>query len=246
METGIGREFLHGTKYQASGEEGAAKRVQRASRWMGKLREGETIPLPKPEALRLAPLDFPDLVTRRSSLRRYGPGPITKEELSFLLWCTQGVKKDLDPHGSYRTVPSAGARHAFETFLLVHRVEGLAPGLWGFHPIDHALVFFENRPTLDAELVAGCLDQPMISDSAVTFLWIAIPSRMTKRYGERGYRYLFLDAGHVGQNLYLASEAIGCGACAVAAFDDDAVNEVLGLDGEREFAIYIGTVGRRA
>jgi SagB-type dehydrogenase family enzyme len=69
---------------------------------------------------------------------------------------------------------------------------------------------------------------------------------MTYRYGERGYRYLHLDAGHVCQNLYLAAEAIGCGACAIAAFEDDEVNRVLGLDGESRFAIYLGAVGKKA
>lgn len=94
-------------------------------------------------------------------------------------------------------------------------------------------------------MAAGCLNQPHILASAVTFLWTAVPDRMTWRYGERGYRYLHLDAGHVCQNLYLAASGVGCGVCAIAAFDDAAMNRLLGIDGERRFLIYAATVGKK-
>jgi SagB-type dehydrogenase family enzyme len=85
----------------------------------------------------------------------------------------------------------------------------------------------------------------MVRRSAVTLIWVAVVERMAWRYGERGYRYMHLDAGHVCQNLYLAAENIDCGVCAIAAFDDDNLNSVLGLDGENLFAIYLGSVGKR-
>ncbi|MFH1570318.1 MAG: SagB/ThcOx family dehydrogenase, partial [Gemmatimonadota bacterium] len=81
--------------------------------------------------------------------------------------------------------------------------------------------------------------------SAVTFFWVAVPRRTTWRYVERGYRYLHLDAGHVCQNLYLAAESIGAGTCAIAAFDDDALIDILGLDPQEAFVIYLATVGKR-
>jgi SagB-type dehydrogenase family enzyme len=95
------------------------------------------------------------------------------------------------------------------------------------------------------QLTKACLDQAQVLNSAVTFFWVAIVERMFWRYDERGYRYLHLDAGHVCQNLYLAAEAIQCGVCAIAAFNDDMVNQALGLDGEKELAIYIASLGRK-
>ena len=85
----------------------------------------------------------------------------------------------------------------------------------------------------------------MVAASAVTFIWVAVVHRMAWRYGQRGYRYLHLDAGHACQNLYLAAESVGCGVCAIAAFDDEDVSRVLGLDGEDQFAIYVATVGKK-
>ena len=205
---------------------------------------GEQAALPPPDSLRLAPVDFPALVHERASLREYAAKAFSQEELSFLLWCTQGVKR-LDRQVTSRTVPSAGSRHAFETLLLVQRVEGLAAGLYAFDAIEHRLRHIDPDPGITERLSAACLGQPLIRASAVTFFWIAVPQRMTWRYGERGYRYLLLDAGHVCQNLYLAAETIGAGACAVAAFDDDALNSALGLTGGDDFVIYAASCGKR-
>ena len=94
-------------------------------------------------------------------------------------------------------------------------------------------------------VVSACANQNHVHTSAVTFIWVAILERMKLRYGQRGYRYLHLDAGHICQNLYLAAEVIHCGVCAVCAFDDDAMNAALGLDGEEQFAVYLGTLGRQ-
>ncbi len=129
--------------------------------------------------------------------------------------------------------------------VLVHRVEGLQPGLYGYDAADHRLARYETPPTFDAAVVRACYGQDFIRTSAATFLWIAVAYRTTWRYGQRGYRYLHLDAGHVGQNLYLAAEAIGAGACAVAAFDDKLINNLLGLDGDSELVIYLAAVGKR-
>jgi SagB-type dehydrogenase family enzyme len=142
-------------------------------------------------------------------------------------------------------VPSAGARHAFETYLLVNNVEGLAPGLYRFLALSHQLAQVEVETGLADRITRACLDQSHVKRSAVTFFWSAVPYRMAWRYGERGYRYLHLDAGHVCQNLYLAAEVIGAGVCAIAAFDDEALNRLLGFDGEEQFVIYLATVGKR-
>ena len=91
----------------------------------------------------------------------------------------------------------------------------------------------------------GCLGQEFVKRSAATFIWVCDVNRMTWRYSERGYRYAFMEAGHVCQNLYLSAESIGCGVCAIAAYDDDTMNQLLGLDGESQFVIYIATIGKK-
>ncbi len=148
-------------------------------------------------------------------------------------------------HWTLRTVPSAGARHAFETFLLLNNVTGLAPGLYRYLALTHRLQQVDTDPAIPQRITKACFDQQFILRSGAVFLWTAVPYRMTWRYGERGYRDLHLDAGHVCQNLYLAAEAVGCGVCAIAAFDDDLMNGLLGMNGTDQFLIYLATVGKK-
>ena len=144
-----------------------------------------------------------------------------------------------------RTVPSAGARHALETFLLINRVGDLSVGIYRYLSLQHILgVVLKDYSIVDKIVEAG-FAQDFIRHSAVTFIWVASIYRMKWRYGERAYRYIFLDAGHVAQNLYLAAEAIDCGVCVIAAFSDDDLNSILGLDGKEQFAIYMATVGKK-
>lgn len=244
MTIGIGRQFLEATRLdrldESDQERGAAPPPP--VRVIGPA--GRQIRLPEPGLLSVAAVDFARLVGDRTSVREYGDAPFTQAELSLLLWCTQGVKR-VDGPVTSRTVPSAGSRHALETLLLVHRVEELPPGLYAYDALEHSVRLVESRADITARITAACLGQPLVRGSAVTFIWVAIPDRMCWRYGERGYRYLLLDAGHVCQNLYLAAEAIGAGACAIAAFDDEALDGVLGLDGKEEFVIYAASAGRK-
>ena len=190
--------------------------------------------------------DLTTALENRRSLRQYSHQPLTLTELSYLLWYTQGIKKTF-AYGSLRTVPSAGARHALETWLVVNNVAGLQAGLYRYIASRHqlALVSHAVDGDLGAEAARICHNQSFVTSAAALFVWVAIPYRMTWRYTDRGYRYLFLDAGHVCQNLYLASESVGAGVCAIAAYDDNAMNAFLGLDGESAFAIYMATVGKK-
>ena len=201
------------------------------------------IDLPDLKEMQLESTPILKAVKDRRSIRRYSIQPLTLKELSLLLWCTQGVKEVMDSV-TLRTVPSAGARHAFETYLLVNRVQGLQPGLYRFLAIEHKLMEVNLDPQLADEVTKACLNQGFVKTCAVTFIWTAIPYRMVWRYGERGYRYLHIDVGHVCQNLYLAAETMGAGACAIGAFDDEALNNALGIDGKEQWAIYLATVGK--
>lgn len=201
--------------------------------------------LPVPGGLNIPEIDLRTAIERRRSVRKYSATPLSLDELSYLLWLSQGVKEITDRPATRRTVPSAGARHAFETYLLVNRVTGLESGLYRFAASQHALLDLQAPASIYEAVSQGCWDQSQISQSAVTFLWVAVSERMIWRYAERGFRYLFLDAGHVCQNLSLAAQAIGCGACAIGGFRDELLNAALHLDGEQMFVIYLATVGKR-
>ena len=202
------------------------------------------IPLPEADTVETPLFDLRRAIEDRRTGRRYTEQPLTVDELAYLLWATQGVKEVTRRPVTLRTVPSAGARHAFETYLLVNRVEGLDQGLYRYIALEHALLPVEMGPEKNEQVTAACLDQKQVLNSAVTFIWTVVFERMAWRYGQRGYRYLHLDAGHVCQNLYLAGESLGCRCCAIAAFDDQALNDALGLDGENRWVIYLSSLGK--
>ena len=203
------------------------------------------IALPDPHELSLPAIDLLTAINRRHSLRLYRDEPLSLDELSYLLWCTQGVKAVTPRPCTLRTVPSGGARHAFETYLMVRAVTGLEPGIYRFLAIEHALQLVKPGSQVVRDVTELCGNQKMVELSAVTFIWTAVPYRMIWRYNQRAYRGLFLDAGHVCQNLYLAGESIGTGVCAVAAYEQDLMDELLGVDGEEEFTLYLAAVGKR-
>lgn len=184
-----------------------------------------------------------DLLRTRRSRRAYSAAPLALAELATLLWSVQGVVES-GRGFTLRTAPSAGARHPLETYIMANRVEGVVAGLYRYSPAGHRLVRLGDDASVAGRLAAACLGQEMLRTSAVSFIWTAAIERGRWKYQQRAYRYIYLDAGHACQNLYLACEALGLGCCAVAAFDDDEVDRILGLDGREEFTIYLATVGR--
>lgn len=241
----IGKEFMEKTKYQYLDEPDQAKGLKQPPIELKYDKTKALIDLPKPKDINLSDISLRGAIENRRSLRKYSQKPLTKEELSYLLWTTQGIKRTISNTTTLRNVPSAGARHAFETYLLVNNVKDLKPGLYRFLATEHKLIEVNMQPGITDKITEGCLGQKHVKTSAVTFIWMAVPYRMNWRYGERGYRYLHLDAGHICQNLYLSAESIDCGVCAIAAFSDDDMNRILEIDGEEQFVIYIATVGKK-
>jgi SagB-type dehydrogenase family enzyme len=242
---GIGHQFIEQTKYRKMGKSDYGKGLPQPPLELPWDEQKPLIPLPPPPGIALGQSPLRQLIDQRRSLREYAETPLSLEELSYLLWCTQGVEEVVPGSRTTRTVPSAGSRHALETLVCVNRVEGLTPGIYRFVASKHALVEENLAENIRDRLTEACLGQGPVKTSCATFVWVAVVYRMNYRYGERGYRYLYLDAGHVCQSLYLAAEAIDCGACGIAAFQDDEVNRVLKLDGESQFAIYLGAVGKK-
>jgi SagB-type dehydrogenase family enzyme len=207
----------------------------------------KTIPLPKAEKLKVPPMDLRRAIEERLSVRAYAEEPLTIDELSWLLWATQGVRKTgfaLGSRRTYRTVPSAGGRHPFETYLAIRAVKDLPPGVYRFLAIDHVLQEVDVPRDAASDMAAVCRNQSFVARGAATFIWMADEYRSFWRYKARAYRGIFQDAGHVGQNLYLAASNIGCGVCGIGAFDDRALARYLGADGVELFPAYAAVVGK--
>jgi len=188
--------------------------------------------------------DFISLLTERKSSRVYTRQPISLLQLSFMLWATQGIK-DIrgKAYATLRTVPSGGARHGFETYLLVQNVEGLQPGAYHYLPLGHQLEFLHPVDNLPAAISDSLEGQSWAAKAGVIFYWSFLPYRCEWRYGIWAHRVALIDAGHVGQNLYLACAALGLGTCAIAAFDVAVCDSLFGLDSEDEFTVYASPVG---
>jgi len=192
----------------------------------------------------VARIDILSAIQNRKSHRHFLPEPLTLEELSFLLWATQGIRKKLDAGTAYRTVPSAGCRHALETYLCVLNVQGLNTGIYRYLPLEHQLLFEFPEEELSEKIVTATLGQPFFGKAPVSFIWTVIPYRMEWRYDIAAHKVIAIDAGHVCQNLYLATSAIGAGTCAVAAYHQELMDQLLRVDGKDEFTIYLAPVGK--
>jgi len=240
----IGTEFIEKTKFQHLDRSDQSRNLPQPPLEMEYEASRPIINLPASENIKIRGFDLRLAIEGRRSIRNYSKESLTTEELSYLLWVTQGVVK-VAPGATFRNVPSAGARHALETYLIINNVRDIPEGMYRFLAIDHKLVDINSDPDIADRITQGCLGQDFIRKSAVTFIWVADAYRMKWRYGERGYRYLHLDAGHACQNLYLGAGSIDCGVCAIAAFSDDHMNDLLGLDGVKQFVIYIATVGKK-
>jgi len=182
-----------------------------------------------------------DALARRRSVRRYADGSVSLQTLSQLLWSAQGVTEHLRTH-LLRTAPSAGALYPIETYIAVNRVEACQPGIYHYNIRNRTLSrLSEGNP--GPALARAALDQQMCADAALTFIWTAISGRSTRKYAQRAYRYIYLDAGHIAQNVALAAVGLGLGSCQIGAFLDDEINALLDIDGEEETAVYLTSVG---
>lgn len=184
-------------------------------------------------------------IAERRSRRSFRADPLTLKELSFLVWATQGIRKVVASGTAFRVVPSAGCRHALETYLCVFNVAGFEEGIYRYLPVEHQLLPVSQPSDLSSMLSRAALGQDFVGRSAVTFIWTAIPYRMEWRYDMAAHKVIAIDAGHVCQNLYIACEAIHAATCAVAAYNQELMDNLLGVEGNEEFVIYLAVVGKR-
>ena len=189
-------------------------------------------------------IDIVSAISGRKSRRSFTSSGLSLEELTFLLWATQGIRQPEGGNPAFRTVPSAGARHSLETYLFIMRVHGIARGLYRYLPIENELLFLTEMEDMEKQLIFACLGQSYAAGGAVTFVWTTIPYRMEWRYSLAAHRVILIDAGHVCQNLYLACEAIDAGTCAIGAYDQERLDVLLDIDGEDECTLYLAPVGK--
>ncbi|MCB2210034.1 SagB/ThcOx family dehydrogenase [bacterium] len=201
------------------------------------------IDLPSIEETQLGTMSLVETFRKRHSHRQYSSDPLSLDELAYLCWSFAGVK-EVHPKKIWtkRTAPSGGARHPFETYLVVQRVTGLEPGIYRYSGLEHKLVLVKLGADYTAQLAETM--QKFVADAAVTVIWTVVPYRNEWRYMFYSAREVAMDIGHYCENLYLAAESIHAGTCGIAAYDQTFVDDLLEVDGEEEFAIYIAPVGK--
>lgn len=193
--------------------------------------------LPDPRGYR--DLSLEEALETRRSRRDYSAEPLTLEGLSRLLHAAQGITAQ---DRGLRAAPSAGALYPIELYVVVHSAAGLEAGIYHYAVQEHGLELLTQGDFRSAVKQAG-LGQALLGQAGACFVLSAIFQRTRWKYRERTYRYVLLEAGHIGQNIYLAATSMGLGACAVGAFLDDELNDLLGLDGVEEAALHIVAVG---
>jgi len=180
----------------------------------------DIIKLTEDFSLVLKETNYLTLIQERKSHRVYKNESITLGKLSFLLWTTQGIKEIRgNNYATVRPVPSAGARHAFETYLAVLNVDGLEKGIYHYLPMNHSLEFITAVDNIETKVSDSLCEQKFAGKSAVVFYYSAVPYRSEWRYSTEAHKVILIDSGHVMQNLYLSCGAIGCGTCAIAAYN---------------------------
>jgi SagB-type dehydrogenase family enzyme len=182
-------------------------------------------------------------ISNRRSRRAFGERPLSRADLGQLLWATQGITERTT---GYRAAPSAGALYPLEVYVVVGSpgVEGVGSGVYRYDPERHALAR-GSTDSVQSELRAAALDQDPVGEAAVDVVVCAVDERTTRKYGERGrQRYVPMEAGHAGENLYLQAESLGLATVSVGAFDDDRVRSLLGAPAEQR-PLYIFPVGGR-
>lgn len=236
MEQNAGDIFIEATKYPLTKTTDAA--LGRPAP-MRPIPSGDTRVLPDP-MINHHPMNLTAALQTRRSLRMFTGSAITEEQLSYLLWAAQGITGESE---MFRSSPSAGAIHPVDIYVAVQKVAGLPVGIWRYYPNGHMLELIEEGPKPIGALGKACMMQPAVLRAPVLFCFVATPYRAVWKYGVRGYRDIFLDAGHICENLYLAGTQEELGICGIGAFYDDEAHKALSLTEEQIF-LYAAACGQ--
>jgi len=235
----IGEEFQERTKYRREAPGGGA-------RWQRPFTPKKIYPPAHPRTRLPPPQETGgeglwDAIRARRSVRSYGARDVTLLELSQLLWAGQGITCEKDGR-QFRAAPSAGALYPIETYAAARKVHSVPPGLYHYEVESRSLALIKPGDQ-GLECAEAALGQEMCAEAALLLIWIAVVGRSARKYSQRAYRYIYLDAGHLAQNVALACVALDLGCCMVGALFDDELNAILGVDGRDETVLYMAAIG---
>jgi len=237
--SGIGDQFQQETRYEPGRMPGHRLVWEAKPDVYKEYPEALKIELPSFEPSRAMSLD--QALKHRKSVREFQPRSISKGQLSYLLWASTGIQRVEDGY-EFRTAPSAGALYPIETYVVANNVRTLEAGLYHFSIRAHQLEQL-RQGDLRHEIAAAALGQAMCAAAAAVFVWSVIFERCKWKYGQRAYRYIYLDAGHIAENLALTAVSLNLGSCAIGALYDGQANAIVGVDGIEESVIYMAVVG---
>lgn len=241
QKKGIGDRYQEETKYSRDGMNVLSRQTFE--------RTGRHKQYPEAAQVLLLPLNRPEpkadlwnTIRRRRSQRDFTGESLALDELALLVLATQGITEQWGDSG-FRAAPSAGALYPVETYIVANRIDTVNPGIYHLN-IPRQCLELVRPGDFGRALARAALGQDMAGRCAAAFLWTAMPGRSKWKYHERAYRYIYLDAGHIGQNFCLAATALGLACCTIGAFFDGDVNELIGIDGVHETTVYLGVAGR--
>lgn len=235
----IGENFQQGTKYTRASLDASPLNWSTKPETYKEYPQSPFISLPQP-VIHNGPGIWQTIMERRSE-RDFSGAPISREQLSQLLWAGQGITRQIQGY-ELRSAPSAGALYPIETYLCINDVTGIDSGIFHYNIRRHGLEQIQVG-NLGGQLAAAALGQPFCATANVVFIWTAVFERSVWKYKQRAFRYIYLDAGHIGHATALAAVALDLGSCQIAAFFDDEVNQLIGVDGDKESVVYLTAVG---
>ncbi|MCE5272611.1 SagB/ThcOx family dehydrogenase [bacterium] len=236
-----GEDFQNLTRYERESMHTRSPVWEEQAPTYKRYQASELLELPAPLTAGGCPLW--DTVAARRTFRDFNGQPVDLAVLSQLLWACQGITGRFYDF-ELRSAPSAGALYPVETYVVLNRVTAQEPGLCHYRVQEHTLEVIRRGDLRESLTQAGMM-QPVLHDAALGFIWTAIIGRSRWKYSQRAWRYVYLDAGHIAQNVALAAEGLGLGCCLIGAFFDTEVNTLLGVDGESETVVYMCAVGQR-
>ena len=239
MGTSVGDDFQESTKYIRDKSLGGNLNWADKPEIYKRYPSCKTVDLPRKK--QDVTFSFIEVLKKRKSIRDFSSHSISKADLGFLLWASTGIQRTENGY-EYRTAPSAGALYPIETYIAANNVDDLKKGIYHYDIRNQLLEEIKTGQFGDA-LAHAALDQKMCAKASVVFIWTAFFKRSKWKYAQRAYRYIYLDAGHIAQNLALATASINFGSCQVGAFFDDEINSILGIDGVEESVICLSVVG---
>ncbi len=237
MDKKIGDKFQKETKYDPNKSLETSINLLNRPKPYKKYPLAEKIKLNSPKEISI----LYKLLKERKSVRNFLDKNISLDQLSYILWAASGIRKEEFGY-NFRTAPSAGALYPIETYVIINRVHDIKKGVYHYSIENHMLDEIKLGD-FSKDISDAALGQSMCEDAAVVFVWSAIFNRMKWKYGQRAYRYIYLDCGHIAQNLALAATSINLGSCQIGALFDDKVNKIIEVDGKKESVIYLSVLG---